>query len=178
MTQTIKKQPQIYFNVMETLVQEEIEKQLKFYPENIKPYMNKIEIATYALNRLPALYASSQLGKQKQLRVAKIQYSKQINSVVRRSLAAIERDPLRQSIPLVSDSKEQSKVTDFTLKKIENLLKDYNLLPYDQRLSWDNVTEVIQQALNRIIWLTKKEVEFEQEKVGEPSKLNCGFFKK
>ena len=49
-------------NVMEILVSEEIDRQIGRFPDNIRKFINRIEVATYALNRLPALYASSQQG--------------------------------------------------------------------------------------------------------------------
>ncbi|MGB5596982.1 MAG: late competence development ComFB family protein, partial [Crocosphaera sp.] len=72
----------IHVNVMEILVKEEIEKQLKFYPKNIRNYINKVEVATYALNRLPPLYASSTIGKEKQKRIAKEKHQTHINLAV------------------------------------------------------------------------------------------------
>lgn len=175
MQRTLNQKFQVYVNVMETLVQEEIENQLKFYPENLKSYLNKVEVATYALNRLHPLYASSQLGKQQQLRLAKKQYHKEITSVVRRALAAIERDPLRQSAPLVSSSNNQSKAANTALRKLEYLLDDYSLLDHNQKLSWDNVTQVVQQALNKLALLTKEETEL-KNKLVENSKFECSFF--
>jgi hypothetical protein len=88
-------------NVMESLVYGEIEKQLKFYPKNLKPYLNKVEVATYALNRLPPLYASSTVGREQQIRLGKQKYKEQLTTAVRRAIAAVERDPLRNSEPVV-----------------------------------------------------------------------------
>jgi hypothetical protein len=53
-TNPLRPQVTIHLNVMELLVNEEIERQLKPYPSKIKKYINKVEVATFALNRLPA----------------------------------------------------------------------------------------------------------------------------
>lgn len=105
---------QIYKNVMELLVDEEINVQLRQnkaiqHPELI----NKIEVATFALNRLPSLYASSREGIQKQKARALIKYKRQIYESVSQGFAAVEKDPLRRSTPLpeqkndiISDAKK------------------------------------------------------------------------
>lgn len=99
----------IYKNVMEILVDEEIEYQLihnKTINRNIREYINTVEVATFALNRLPSLYASSAEGINKQRKRALIQYKKDIRQAVTQGFAAVERDPLRKSTPLPSDKKD------------------------------------------------------------------------
>ena len=49
-----------YINVMEMLVEEEVTKQIKGLPPRILKYLKQTEVETYALNRLPSLYASSE----------------------------------------------------------------------------------------------------------------------
>ncbi|NJQ98976.1 MAG: late competence development ComFB family protein [Hydrococcus sp. CSU_1_8] len=53
---------QTHKNAMELLVAEEIEKQLKSLSSEEVYFINQVEVATYALNRLPSLYASSEEG--------------------------------------------------------------------------------------------------------------------
>ena len=137
----------IHVNIMEILVKEEIEKQLKFYPKNIRNYINKVEVATYALNRLPPLYASSTIGKEKQKRIGKQKYKDQITLAVRRALAAIERDPLRKSTPLMSEDYAQYQLAENSLKTLENILKEYGVISNDQRLDWNNLNRVIKQLI-------------------------------
>ncbi|MEA5510594.1 late competence development ComFB family protein [Crocosphaera sp. UHCC 0190] len=135
---------------MELLVKEELEKQLKFYPKNLKCYLNKIEVSTYALNRLPPLYASSVIGKEQQKRIGKEKYKAQINLAVRRALAAIERDPLRKSMPLVSETSAEYQMANLALKKLQNFLQERSLLPVNQTLSWHNLTMVMQQVFRKV----------------------------
>ena len=63
MNYSIDSGAKVHVNIMELLVQNEIDKQLRLYPKKIRDYINKVEVATYALNRLPPLYASSLIGK-------------------------------------------------------------------------------------------------------------------
>jgi len=140
-----------HVNVMESLVYAEIERQLKFYPKNLRTYLNTVEVATYALNRLPPLYASSQMGQEQQRRIGERNYRQEILSAVRRAIAAVERDPLRSSTPLVSDLEMQYEEAKQTLYGLQELLQERQLLEYpNQRLSWDNCLETIKKALHKL----------------------------
>lgn len=92
--------PQTNKNAMELLVNEEIAKQIESYPFEAQKYINQIEVATYALNRLPPLYASSEEGFYRQIQKGKTNLSYQISQVVAAALETIEANPLRFSTPL------------------------------------------------------------------------------
>ncbi len=143
-----------YINVMEDLVNTEIEKQLECYPINLKNYINKIEVATYALNRLPGLYASSILGKEQQKRIAQKKYQSQIQLAVRQAIAAIQRDPLRKSTPIFCEKIAQNEQAKMTLKKSEKILKKSGIISPYQTLSWDNLYRVIQGMIAKIKYQT------------------------
>ncbi|MFM1843024.1 MAG: hypothetical protein RLZZ490_1766, partial [Cyanobacteriota bacterium] len=141
----------VHVNVMETLVYEEIDKQLRFYPKNLRTYLNLTEVATYALNRLPPLYASSQKGVEEQRRVAGRQYKAEITSAVRRAIAAVERDPLRNSTPIVSEMEVKYREAENTLQEIQQILQSYRLLDYtNQILTWENCPQLLRKALARL----------------------------
>ncbi|MGF1460350.1 MAG: late competence development ComFB family protein [Leptolyngbyaceae cyanobacterium] len=89
-----------YINVMELLVAEEVDRQLAQYPTRLVKYLKRDEAVTFALNRLPALYASSQQGIQYQRTKAHRQLQPKITQAVRQGLAAIQGDPLRTAKPL------------------------------------------------------------------------------
>lgn len=44
-----------YINVMELLVTDEVDRQLQTTPHQLARYLNRRDIETFALNRLPAL---------------------------------------------------------------------------------------------------------------------------
>ena len=92
--------PKTKTNVMELLVAQEIKKQIEHYPAQIKEYINEVEVAAYALNRLPPLYASSEEGVYRQKQIALREYRHQISNVVRQSLDTVQAQPLRFSTPL------------------------------------------------------------------------------
>ncbi|MCU0533824.1 MAG: late competence development ComFB family protein [Hydrococcus sp. Prado102] len=138
--------PQTYENVMEILVREELEKQIKQYPETLVQYINKVEVCTFALNRLPALYASCEKGKNMQKLIGQKEYREEIRKTVRQALAAIQRDPLRISTPLVSDLNEEYYAAVTALKNLQSLLEEENLLDY-QELTWENLVSIMRRAL-------------------------------
>ncbi|MEM9808046.1 MAG: late competence development ComFB family protein [Cyanobacteria bacterium P01_D01_bin.56] len=92
--------PRNYINVMELLVAEEVELQLRQLPTRVLKYVKSIEVETYALNRLPSLYAASEKGWQSQYHKAKRELRKEISNAVRQAIAAVQVDPLRASQPL------------------------------------------------------------------------------
>lgn len=100
---------QSFYNAMELLVAEEVKKQYETCPESLREYINPVEVATFALNRLPSLYASCKEGMRRQQTRGKIRYSKQISDAVRQGFAAVQRDPLRRSTPLEPESRNITK---------------------------------------------------------------------
>ena len=90
-------------NVMEMLVAEEVERQLRRCPSTLLDYVKAVEVETYALNRLPPLYAASHEGLEYQKQRARREYGPKIQTAVRQAFSAIQRDPLRKSTPLVSE---------------------------------------------------------------------------
>ena len=151
--QIAEKQAKFHKNVMETLVYDEIDRQLKYYPKSLSRYFNKVEVATYALNRLPALYASSQVGQSQQIRTARTKYKEQLVSAVRRAIAAIERDPLRVAEPIPSELETQQDLSKKLLDDLKTLLQQRNLLDYpNQEVSLENVVGILQKSFNKIEW--------------------------
>ncbi len=148
----LRPQATVHENIMEALVYEEIERQLKPYSDKIKKYINKIEVATFALNRLPALYASSEEGKAQQYRNGRNQYKREIMAAVRRALAAVEQDPLRRSTPLINEIQQHQETAENALQELQQFLQKQGLLERNH-LSWNNLTSVVQRALKRMVWL-------------------------
>ena len=90
-------------NVMEILVAEEVDRQLRRCPSTLLDYVKAVEVETYALNRLPPLYAASHEGLEFQKDRARRDYGTKIQTAVRQALMAVQQDPLRRSTPLVSE---------------------------------------------------------------------------
>lgn len=98
-------QPKVYRNAIEPLVVEEVERQLELLPPKMVAYINPVEIAAYALNRLPALYATSEEGWQRQQQKAREELASKILMAVRWGLNAVLQDPLKNSTNLSGELK-------------------------------------------------------------------------
>ncbi|MFM2314400.1 MAG: hypothetical protein RLZZ04_3676 [Cyanobacteriota bacterium] len=135
----------IHRNVMEILVAEEIERQIVRLPSNIQKFINAVEVATYALNRLPALYASSQQGFNKQKLKGRSEHSVKITQEVRKGFAAIQQDLLRNSTPLTSEN--ESSEIDKSIKEAKAALQELaDYLP-EKDLTWKNVIRLVKPIL-------------------------------
>lgn len=128
-----------YMNVMELLVTEEVEKQLKTMHPRMLKYLKRVEVETYALNRLPSLYASSEKGWQHQYEKAKRELHNQIKSAVRQAFAAVQVDPIRSSEPLHGQDNEAANVA---LNALREILKQPDL-------SWDGAIARLRTVLGR-----------------------------
>jgi hypothetical protein len=149
-----KKSGRIYINVMEELVAEEVERQLKLCSESLRQYIKPLEVETYALNRLNPLYASSEKGKNRQKILGRKQYTEKIKIAVRQGIIAVQRDPLRSSIPLISDTDLKYQEAVSALEKLEELLEERGFILH-QQLSWNNLVSEMQRVLNRLNWMKK-----------------------
>lgn len=136
----------ININIMEELVNEEIERQITRLPENIKQNIRTVEVATFALNRLPALYASCHKGLNKQKLKGKSKFSVQITRVVRQAFGIIQEDILRYSSPL----KPQQDTNSDQVMELEEAKKAFaelsGLLPSDD-YCWTKLVEAIKPIL-------------------------------
>jgi Late competence development protein ComFB len=130
-------------NVMEILVDEEINRQIKKYPPNLTMYINKVEVATYALNRLPPLYTSCQEGMKKQKERGEREFKDQISTSVRQAFAAVQRDLLRSSTPLISENDSELHTAKVALQELAEIL------PQNDR-SWDRIVQLIKPLLVKI----------------------------
>ncbi|MGL5080711.1 MAG: late competence development ComFB family protein [Microcoleaceae cyanobacterium] len=108
-----------YHNVMEDLVAEEVRSQLAQLSPRLNQYIKRSEVETYALNRLPNLYASSREGWLHQQKRARLELHGQIKTAVRQALMAIQRDPLRSSTPLVKEQSEDQPAAKVVEEQVE-----------------------------------------------------------
>jgi hypothetical protein len=130
-----QEQPSSHKNVMELLVEAEINQQLKKAPPKLAQYLNCTEIATYALNRLPTLYASSEEGIRKQQQRGQREYKDQIRLVVRQAFAAVQRDPIRMSTPLLAEQDLNSPEAQEVLQMLADFLEP-------DELAWEKLAEL------------------------------------
>jgi len=129
---------------MEILVAKEVKRQLRQLPPNLAKYIEQVEVATYALNRLPPLYASSEEGlRQQQLRGEK-NFAEQIATAVRQALAAVQRDPLRISTPLAPEEGSEYHDAYIALQDLQELLQQ-------DVLNWRNLASTVRHTLLQAI---------------------------
>ena len=91
-----KNHPSGYQNVLEPLVLAEVERQRKNLSPQLASFINPLDVSTYALNRLPALYANSDTGWQRQRQKAE-KMQQEIATAVHWGVNAVIQDPLRGS---------------------------------------------------------------------------------
>ncbi|NEP59538.1 MAG: late competence development ComFB family protein [Symploca sp. SIO2G7] len=130
----------IHKNVMELLVTQEVKRQRAQLPENLAKYIDPVEVATYALNRLPPLYACSQRGWLYQELHAQSKFQRQITTAVRQALAAVQRDPIKRSTPLAPSEETE-------LQKAQAALAALQVLLEQEEVSWQNLVNTVQKAL-------------------------------
>ena len=116
-TKTMK--PLLYRNVIEPLVAEEVQRQLENLSPELVSYINPEQAIAYALNRLPALYATSEEGWNRQQQKAKTELAQQIALAVKSALKAVYQNPLKPSTPLsinhaIAEQFDEPIVIDFT----------------------------------------------------------------
>lgn len=118
-----------YTNVMERLVAEEVERQKAKLPPKLREYIKTVEVETFALNRLPALYASSEKGWQMQYEKAGKTHGEAVSKAVRQGVAAVQVDPLRASQPLSVRQNDES----------EAILTSFRKMLNQPELTWDDI---------------------------------------
>jgi len=124
-------------NVMEVLVVAEVELQIQALPAKTAKYINPSEVTAYALNRLPAFYATSKRGWQRQLNRGKTEFHQKITTAVRQGISAVQQDPLRAD-GLLDFQEENAALA--TLEELKVLLQNPNL-------SWENLADVVEKTL-------------------------------
>jgi len=116
---------------------EELDKQFQRLSAKVAGYVNRAEVVAYALNRLPALYATSERGWDQQRSRARREMAPQIETAVRQAIAAVQRDPLRTVTPLKIEEDQDAQSA---LQGLRHLLR------YEQ-LTWRNLVDIVEHTL-------------------------------
>jgi len=134
-------------NLIEFYVMQEVDQHFHHLPEATRDFVSKSDILAYALNRLPAMYATTRRGYLRQTSEIKILFADKISQVVQQGIAAVQSDPFRFSKPL-------DKRTDVGA---ERALEQLRSVLGDRSITWENVAEVVhnrlqQQESSHAIW--------------------------
>lgn len=136
---------------MEVFVDEEIKYQLDTNTTITMQLsaLNLLEVATFALNRLPSLYASSTEGLERQRRKLKDDRNlkRKVSLAVSQGFAAVERDPLRRTTPLEIEKNSESDDLD-VLQEVKQKLTDLTKTLPEKELTW--LVGFIEQFLARV----------------------------
>lgn len=136
------------FNLMELFVKRELFQQLKRIPVSMAQYIQPGEIATFALNRLPPLYASSEQGKIHQMHRAQ-EFQDQVRTAVLQGIAGVLRDPLRKSTPLAITHRDICSDAYSIVITLERFVKKRGLISKHHRLNVQELETLVLQSLNQ-----------------------------
>ena len=125
-------------NLMEGMVLEELDRQFNSLSPKAQEFVNRAEVVAYALNRLPALYATTQEGLRRQQAHGHKELKAKIKETVRRGLSAVQIDPFRCSDPI--ELEDQQEMHQQILLALRDVLSE-------QKLTWENVPQVVRQKL-------------------------------
>jgi len=114
-----------YTNVLEKLVLSISQSQLRRLEPQVVQKVSLYEVVSYALNRLPPMYATSGQGLQSQRQRAKEQLSGEIIKTVRRAILEIANQPQRSLTPLPFSKMQANQAQ--ALNELEQILKVQNL---------------------------------------------------
>ncbi|MCA1903821.1 MAG: late competence development ComFB family protein [Cyanobacteria bacterium KgW148] len=129
-----------YKNVIETLVFQEIKEQVEALKEGIRETISLNEVAAYALNRLPTLYATSRDGWHQQHERAEKELKPLIVQQVKRAIMAVRRDTLREPDPIPP---EEMVGEARALAQVKKVLDRADL-------TWNEVPKAVEEAIKLI----------------------------
>jgi DNA repair ATPase RecN len=138
-------------NAMELLVAEEIKKQLEPHSSEAKDFINKVEVATYALNRLPSLYATSEEGLAWQKQKGQKELQAQITETVREAIDIVYKDPARFSTPLLSSQEQEIQEAKEALQELLDWLWINQSQMSRHDVSWRELITIVKQIVSQAI---------------------------
>ena len=127
-------------NVLEEIVVLEVQEQITHISPTAREAINLSEVAAFALNRLPVLYASTSRGWLQQRKRAHNELQHQIVSSVQQALLGVERDPLRKSTKIAASKVETPA---HILARLQKLFSKPSL-------RWQDVPRAFQEALTLV----------------------------
>jgi Late competence development protein ComFB len=127
-----------YRNAMETLVAQELQRQLRMMPPKVAQEIAIDDVAAYALNCLPPLYATTDSGWEWQVARAQEEMQSQIAMAVSQGLMVVHQAPIRSGVR-ISAGNENLISAQKALQELARILNRPNL-------SWQEVVSWVKQA--------------------------------
>jgi Late competence development protein ComFB len=129
-----------YINVLENLVMEATDRQMQRLNPEVAKILTVEEVSAYALNRLPAMYATSDLGyRQLRLRV-KEELKTEVITKIREGILKMSQSPMRRFLPSPFEQFDQQQ--EEAIAEIKEYLKL-------AELDWRTLPEVIADILHK-----------------------------
>lgn len=128
-----------YRNAMEPLVVQEVRRQMSQLAPGAVRNVNPADVVAYALNFLPALYATTEDGWSWQQTRAKRDLKGQISEAVSQGLMVVHQSPQRSEARLYS--------AEDSLFDAQKSLKEIALLLGQPQLNWSSLVPMVKQAL-------------------------------
>lgn len=111
-------------NAIEELVVEEVKVQVSRLASGVRTHTSVDDIAAYALNRLPPLYATTRRGYLQQQKKAFTELKQEISQTISRGLIGVRKDSLKDATPLPEEELERE---ERSLVKLQEFFSDPNL---------------------------------------------------
>jgi len=128
-----------YRNAMEPLVEQEVKRQISQLAPNAIRSVNPSDVVAYALNFLPALYATTEEGWTWQQARAKKELQGQISEAVCQGLMVVHQSPQRSESRLYS--------TEDSLFDAQKSLKELSICLRTPNLTWSSLVPTVKRAL-------------------------------
>lgn len=135
---SIEKSVSQYHNAMEPLASAEVDRQLQNLPQTTRESINKVDAIAYALNRLPAMYATTEEGWYWQQERAKESLTNLISQAASWGIKAAGRKAKVFTTPLKTE-----KVSEETLQKLRELLEC-------EDVCMETLVDVVEEALLKV----------------------------
>jgi len=132
-----------YSNIMENLVLGIAERRLQRLTPDIAAQIQIEDIVSYALNRLPPMYATSRRGMHQLREQVKAEMTNQVISVIKEAIAKVLQSPGRMIAPLPFDRFNME--LNIAIEQLQTYFKD-------DQISWRNVGDYVEKAMLRSLY--------------------------
>lgn len=127
-----------YRNAMESLVTQELQRQLRMMPTKVAQNIAVDDVAAYALNCLPPLYATTDEGWEWQVARAQQEMQSQIAMAVSQGLMVVHQAPIRSGVRISAGNEN--------LIAAQKALQELSRLLGHPHLSWQEVVTWVKQS--------------------------------
>ncbi len=129
-----------YTNTLENLVISIAQRQVQRINQEVRARITIEDVAAYALNRLPPMYATSDRGLHQQRQRAKAELANKIINIVREAIVKVGQTPNRLLPPLPFEKFDQEQ---------EEALATLRAMLKREDINWRNVADIVEEVLTQ-----------------------------